>query len=184
VSWPTVESEAVASCSGLGRGSSTSRWSRRMTRRSRLPLNWPKATADARSIGPHTARSAAAAGAGGIGKTRDGIRGTPYCQTDRPAATVRRVHATVTMPEFATLWTLHRADRTVSAQMCDIQGLGLELRYICDGKLFASTRLEDGVDLLREAHIWRFGLEARGWTDRQASVGGSADPKPGPAFYV
>jgi len=88
------------------------------------------------------------------------------------------------MPEFATLWTLHRADRTVSAQMCDIQGFGLELRYIRDGKPFASTRLEDGVDLLREAHIWRFELEARGWTDRRASVRGSADPKPGPEFYV
>jgi hypothetical protein len=69
----------------------------------------------------------------------------------------------MTIRESVTLWKLHRDGKTVSAEMCHVEGFGLELRYIRNGQPFAWLRFRDGSDLLKEAHVQRSGLEEQGW---------------------
>ena len=62
-----------------------------------------------------------------------------------------------------TLWTLHRNGQTAGAEIVSIEGLGLELRYTRNGKPFVRRTFTDGAELLRNAAIELFKLEARGW---------------------
>jgi hypothetical protein len=62
-----------------------------------------------------------------------------------------------------TLWTLHRNGQTARAEIVSIEGLGLELRYTRNGKPFVRRTFTDGAELLRNAAIELFKLEARGW---------------------
>ena len=74
------------------------------------------------------------------------------------------------MSQSSTLWTLHRDGRYVSAELYDLRQYGLELRYVRNGQPFATARFEDGVDLLCEAAVWRFELEAQGWSDGRSKL--------------
>jgi hypothetical protein len=58
-----------------------------------------------------------------------------------------------------TLWTLHKNGRSARADVREIEGVDLELRYYWDDELM----FKDGTELLKEAHIKRFDLEERGW---------------------
>jgi hypothetical protein len=49
-----------------------------------------------------------------------------------------------------TLWTLRRDGKTARAEIVDIEGIGLELRYARNDKPFVRCILTDGADLLRE----------------------------------
>jgi hypothetical protein len=64
-------------------------------------------------------------------------------------------------------WTLHRGGHTILAEIHEIDGLGLELRYRRNGgKPFVWMRFRTGIELLREAAIERVSaLEALGWSD-------------------
>jgi hypothetical protein len=62
-----------------------------------------------------------------------------------------------------TLWTLRRDSATARAEMFSIDGVGLELRYTRNRKPFVRRIFTDGADLLREAAVERFELEAQGW---------------------
>lgn len=73
-------------------------------------------------------------------------------------------------PHGRTLWTLRREGQTVVAEVREIEGIGLELRYRRDGeKGFVWVRFRDGTDLLREAAIKRFEMEGLGWIDGDAN---------------
>ena len=62
------------------------------------------------------------------------------------------------------LWTLNRDGHTVVAEVHEIEGIGLELRYMRDREPgFVWMRFRNGIELLREAAIERFQLEAKGW---------------------
>jgi hypothetical protein len=73
------------------------------------------------------------------------------------------------MPEPTPLWTLYLDGRTASADIHDQGSYGLELRYTRDGAPLAWIRFQDGAELLREAQIGRFELEARGWRERRGT---------------
>jgi hypothetical protein len=60
-----------------------------------------------------------------------------------------------------------RRDAAAAAELLDICGIGLELRYTRTGKPFVRRIFADGADLLREAAIERFELEALGWRSPQ-----------------
>jgi hypothetical protein len=62
-----------------------------------------------------------------------------------------------------TLWTLRRNGETARAEMVDIEGVGLELRYTRNHKPFARRIFTNGAELLRDAAIERFELEGHGW---------------------
>jgi hypothetical protein len=74
------------------------------------------------------------------------------------------------MSQFSTLWTLHRGGGSVSAELCDRRQFGLELRYVRNGQPFATALFEDGADLLCEAAVWRFELEAAGWSGGRSKL--------------
>jgi hypothetical protein len=63
-----------------------------------------------------------------------------------------------------TLWTLRRNGETASAEIVQIEGVGLELRYTRSNKPFVRCIFADGNELLRDAEIKRFELETQGWT--------------------
>jgi hypothetical protein len=69
-----------------------------------------------------------------------------------------------------TLWTLHREDHTRSAEIREVAAGGPELRFMQDGTLTVWHLFRDGADLLREAAVERFELEAPGWADMPAST--------------
>jgi hypothetical protein len=56
-------------------------------------------------------------------------------------------------PACGTLWTLHRDGETTRADMVDIEGVGLELRYTRNDNLLVRCIFTDGCELLREATI-------------------------------
>jgi hypothetical protein len=62
-----------------------------------------------------------------------------------------------------TLWTLRKGNKTVQADVREIEGVGLELRYLWDGVLMQSHLFRDGTELLKEATTKRFELEESGW---------------------
>jgi hypothetical protein len=71
-----------------------------------------------------------------------------------------------------TLWTLRRDRNTARAEIVEIEGVGLELRYTRDDKQIARCCIfTDGADLLREAAIERFDLERDGWTANPRAAG-------------
>ena len=89
----------------------------------------------------------------------------------QPRATPHALRKTLKVEMHAvtpcgTLWTLHRDGVTARPEMVNIEGVGLELRYTRDGKPFVRRIFTDGVDLLRDAAIERFELEALGWCER------------------
>jgi hypothetical protein len=49
------------------------------------------------------------------------------------------------------------------AEVREIEGVGLELRYYWDAELMQGFLFKDGTDLLKEAQTERFDLEERGW---------------------
>ena len=63
---------------------------------------------------------------------------------------------------------LHRNGQTARAEIVEIKGLGLELRYTRNRKPFVRRTFTDGAELLRDAAIERFELEALGWTSAPA----------------
>jgi hypothetical protein len=65
--------------------------------------------------------------------------------------------------ERGTLWTLHKNGKTARAEVREIEGVGVELRYYWDGELMQSFLFKDGTDLLKESEIKRFDLLERGW---------------------
>jgi hypothetical protein len=52
---------------------------------------------------------------------------------------------------YGTLWTLRRNGRIAQADVREIEGVGIELRYTWDGELMFSRVFRDGADLLKEA---------------------------------
>jgi hypothetical protein len=74
------------------------------------------------------------------------------------------------MSQPSTLWTLHRDGGSMSAELYDLRQFGLELRYVRNGQPFGSARFDDGSDLLREVAVWRFELEAQGWSGGSAQL--------------
>jgi hypothetical protein len=62
-----------------------------------------------------------------------------------------------------TLWTLQKGGKIARADVREIEGVGLELRYVWDDELMQSFLFKDGTDLLKEAQIKRFDLLERGW---------------------
>ena len=73
--------------------------------------------------------------------------------------------ATRSITHCGTIWTLRRNGETARAEIVAIEGVGLELRYTRSNKPFVRWCIyADGGDLLREAAIERFDLEAQGWT--------------------
>jgi hypothetical protein len=74
------------------------------------------------------------------------------------------------MSQLSPLWTLHRDGKSMSAELRDLRQFGLELRYVRNGQPFATARFEDGADLLCEVALWRFELEARGWSGWSAKL--------------
>ena len=79
-----------------------------------------------------------------------------------------------------TLWTLRREGKTARAEIVDIEGIGLELRYRRNDKPFVRCIFDDGAELLREAAIERFELEQRGWTAHPRAAGNAAPPNAAP----
>jgi hypothetical protein len=57
------------------------------------------------------------------------------------------------------------ADVTTGAEIVEIEGVGLELRCTRNDKLSVRRIYADGAELLKEAEIERFDLEADGWTN-------------------
>jgi hypothetical protein len=76
-----------------------------------------------------------------------------------------------TITHCGTLWTLRRNSETARAELVDIEGVGLELRYTRNEKPFVRFVFTDGSDLLREAAIERFELERKGWTANSRAAG-------------
>jgi hypothetical protein len=62
-----------------------------------------------------------------------------------------------------TLWTLTNGRKTATAAVREIQGVGLELRYVWDGELMQSHLFRDGTELLKDADTKRLQLEKWGW---------------------
>jgi hypothetical protein len=59
------------------------------------------------------------------------------------------------------LWRLNRDGHTIVAEVHEIEGIGLELRYMRDRETaFVWMRFRNGIELLREAAMERFELEA------------------------
>jgi len=54
--------------------------------------------------------------------------------------------------------------KTARANVREIEGVGVELRYYWDAELMQSFLFNDGTDVLKEAEIKRFDLLERGWT--------------------
>src|SRR3954471_274773 len=53
-----------------------------------------------------------------------------------------------------TLWTLHRDGRTIVAEVHEIEGIGLELRYMRDREPgFVWIRFRNAMELLKEAAL-------------------------------
>jgi hypothetical protein len=75
-----------------------------------------------------------------------------------------------------TLWTLRRNGETARAEIVEIEGVGLELRYTCNERPIVQRIFTDGADLLREAAIERFERERRGWTANPRAAGNTARP--------
>ncbi len=65
------------------------------------------------------------------------------------------------------LWTLGKGQKTVQAEVREIEGVGLELRFLWDGVLTQSHLFSDGTELLKEATTKRFELEESGWVQRE-----------------
>ena len=65
-----------------------------------------------------------------------------------------------------TLWTLSKGHKTVQADVREIEGVGLELRFLWDGVVMQSHLFRDGTELLKEATTKRFELEDGGWATR------------------
>jgi hypothetical protein len=62
------------------------------------------------------------------------------------------------------LWTLRRNGVIARAEVIQLEGAGLELRYTRDDRPFVRRMFTDGADLLREAAVGRFELERDGWS--------------------
>ena len=78
------------------------------------------------------------------------------------------------VPQSGTLWTLNRDGRTIVAEVHEIEGIGLELRYMRDREPgFVWVPFRNGIELLKEAALERFELEAQGWTDKRVPAGAS-----------
>ena len=75
-----------------------------------------------------------------------------------------------------TLWTLRRNGETARAEIVEIEGVGLELRYTCNERPIVQRIFTDGADLLREAAIERFERERHGWTANPRAAGNTARP--------
>jgi hypothetical protein len=76
-----------------------------------------------------------------------------------------------TVTYCGTLWTLRRDGKTARAEIVEIDGVGLELRYTRNDKPFVRCIYRDGAGLLREAAIERFDLERQGWTANPRAAG-------------
>ena len=64
-----------------------------------------------------------------------------------------------------TLWTLRRSSETARAEMVEIEGVGLDLRYTRSNKPFVRSIFADGSELLREAEIERpLSRNSRAWS--------------------
>ena len=74
------------------------------------------------------------------------------------------------------LWTLRRDGKTARAEIVEIEGVGLELRYTRNHRPFVRRLYSDGADLLREAAIQRFELERDGWIANPRAAGKHARP--------
>jgi hypothetical protein len=86
----------------------------------------------------------------------------------RPRRDASLLHPSMTRTTTycGTLWTLRRDGKTARAEIVEIVGIGLELRCTRNDKSFVRFIFDDGAELLREAAIERFELEARGWSDK------------------
>ena len=62
------------------------------------------------------------------------------------------------------LWTLRRNGVIARAEVIQLEGAGLELRYTRNDKSFVRRMFTDGADLLRAAAVERFELERDGWS--------------------
>jgi len=62
-----------------------------------------------------------------------------------------------------TLWTLYKDCQTASAELHERADGNLELWYLRDGQIVAWAESRDGADLIGDAAIERFDLEAYGW---------------------
>jgi hypothetical protein len=62
------------------------------------------------------------------------------------------------------LWTLRRNGVIARAEVIQLEGAGLELRYTRNDRPFVRRMFTDGADLLREAAVGRFELERDGWS--------------------
>jgi hypothetical protein len=81
-----------------------------------------------------------------------------------------------TITHRGTLWTLRRDGKTARAEIVEIEGVGLELRYTRNDKPFVRRLYSHGADLLREAAIERFDLERDGWIANPRAAGKYAGP--------
>jgi hypothetical protein len=71
-----------------------------------------------------------------------------------------------TITHCGRLWTLRRNGETARAEMADIEGVGLELRYTRNDKPFARRIFTNGAELLRDAAVERCELEGQGWINK------------------
>jgi hypothetical protein len=62
------------------------------------------------------------------------------------------------------LWTLRRNGEIARAEVIQLEGAGLELRYTRNDRPFVRRMFTDGADLLRAAAVERFELERDGWS--------------------
>jgi hypothetical protein len=58
-----------------------------------------------------------------------------------------------TITHCGTLWTLRRDGKTARAEIVEIEGVGLELRYTRNDEPFVRCIFTGGAELLREAAI-------------------------------
>jgi hypothetical protein len=67
------------------------------------------------------------------------------------------------MPD-KTLWSLSKGEQVAAAELRQVEGVGLELRFVWNGELVHGQIYRDVQELLSVAHAKRDELQARGWT--------------------
>jgi hypothetical protein len=82
----------------------------------------------------------------------------------------RRAHAVP--PHTSVLWTLRKGHHEARAELCIIDGIGDELRFLWNGEMRMTRlfRIGEGGRLLDASEEKRRELEARGW--RSSTRGG------------
>src|SRR3954452_4346856 len=85
------------------------------------------------------------------------IRDIPYCSGSRAGAILRGADTSAgrtmrAVMQSGMIWTLSRDGRTIVAEVREIEGIGLELRYMRDREPgFVWMRFRNGIELLKEA---------------------------------